>query len=442
MPRLRASKEGLKIIEKARNDKGWTVKSSLWCSEATKIAGIYVSEGTLIRFRQGKNIQREAFIGICQAVGENWEDIVDNSPLEIEDEELDLSTWQLEKKYQQFIGRNDDLQEILEALESLKALESKYKSRVFSITGIGGLGKTAFCHQLVSQAYQANLFTKIAWIRAKIYQYQPDGLGEIKPTRDFCLSFEDALKEIGKELKLPNHILLEPDLLKSKITNILNSHPWLIVIDGLEDAESPKILASKLQNILGQSSLIITSRRKIDADVAEFPLNKLNKQVSREFIQIISEEKYLTSKNPILQATSGEIDAIVNITDGMPLAMKLIVSQAGKININRIINRLENISEEQKLYDYLFEDNWQELEQENAINTQKVLLYLSVMSPPIPSDLLYGLDGLSSIDVDEAISKLSQLSLIEISPLMSQQEVSLHSFTARYFGETIRKKYE
>jgi hypothetical protein len=72
MPTLKASKESLKIIEKARNDKGWTVRSSPWCITATDIAGIYVSEETLIRFRQGKNIQREAFIGICQAVGENW----------------------------------------------------------------------------------------------------------------------------------------------------------------------------------------------------------------------------------------------------------------------------------------------------------------------------------------------------------------------------------
>ncbi|WP_414528353.1 ATP-binding protein [Nodularia chucula] len=350
---LRASQEGLRIVDLARKKKNWTAKSLVWCEIAD------TSEGTLGRFRCGKAVKQEIFIKICEAVGiKNWEDIVDSNCLaiEIDDDEDEtettshLVTWKLEKKYQQFIGRSDDLQEILQRLTS------EYQPKIFSITGIGGLGKTAFCHQLVTQAYQANIFNKIAWVRGKIYQYQSDGLGAVEFNRTFRLSFEDALKEIGKEIKLPNHILLQPDLLKQEITKIFNSYPWLIVIDGLEDAESPKILAQELQTILGKSCLIITSRRKIDADVQELALSKLNKQVSRDFIEVVSQEKYLPSKNPILKATSGEIDALVKITDGMPLAMKLVVSQAGKLDIDRIIQRLQNLSEEQQLYDYLFED--------------------------------------------------------------------------------------
>ncbi|MFM2062455.1 MAG: hypothetical protein RLZZ507_2125 [Cyanobacteriota bacterium] len=444
---LKASQEGLEKVEIERKKKGWTARSLSWCDIASDIAGINVSEPTLGRFRRGKAVNRDAFIGICKAVGiENWEDIVDTDPLamlEVENDDEDtehtsnLLTWQLEKKYQQFIGRSDDLQEILQVLES------KNQSTIFSITGIGGLGKTAFCHQLVSQAYHKKIFTKIAWVRAKIYQYQSEGLGELASHRAYRLSFEDALQEIGKELQLPNHILLQPDLLRIEITRILNSHPWLIVIDGLEDAESPRVLAAELQSILGKSSLIITSRRRIDADVTELALSKLNQKVSREFIQVISEEKYLLpSQNPILKATPGEIDELVKITDGMPLAMKLVVSQAGKLDIDRIIQRLQNLSEEQQLYNYLFEDNWQELQQENAINTQKLLLYLATRSRPVPIRILYGLGGLSSQVVDESIRKLYQLSLIEITPIGSNKQVSLHSFTARYFGETLREQYE
>lgn len=444
---LKASQEGLEKVEIERKKKGWTAKSLSWCDIASEKSGINISEATLGRFRRGKAVNRDAFIGICKAVGiENWEDIVDTDPLamleiENDDEETEtipnLLTWQLEKKYQQFIGRSDDLQEII------KVLESGNKAKIFSITGIGGLGKTAFCHQLVSQAYRNKIFTKIAWVRAKIYQYESNGLGEVESNRAFRLSCVDALQEIGKEVKLPNHILLQPDLLKTEITKVLNSCPWLIVIDGLEDAESPKILAAELQSILGQSSLIITSRRKIDADVQELALSKLNKQVSKEFIQVISEEKYLLpSQNPILKATPGEIDALVKITDGMPLAMKLVVSQAGKLDIDRIVQRLQNLSEEQQLYNYLFEDNWQELQQQNAINTQKILLYLATRSRPVPIHILYDLGGLSSQDIDESISKLYQLSLIEITPVSSHKQVSLHSFTARYFGETLREQYE
>ncbi|NES69496.1 MAG: ATP-binding protein, partial [Okeania sp. SIO2D1] len=159
-PTLRASQKGLKKVDIARRKKGWRTDALAWYSAAqTTLA-------TLKRFRRGEAIQRDAFIGICKAVGiDNWEDIVDESEVDCVDSDsggdVDLATWQKEKRYGQFVGRTDELEEIL------KSLESEEKIKVLSIVGIGGLGKTALCHQLAYQAYQAKVFTKIAWVRAK-----------------------------------------------------------------------------------------------------------------------------------------------------------------------------------------------------------------------------------------------------------------------------------
>lgn len=82
---LKASKQGLKLVDQARKKKGWTATASAWCTAAQ------ISVSTLKRFRERKPILQDAFISICEAVGENWEAIVDNS---ITEQKEDLSTYQ------------------------------------------------------------------------------------------------------------------------------------------------------------------------------------------------------------------------------------------------------------------------------------------------------------------------------------------------------------
>lgn len=72
---LRASKAGLRIVDIVRRCKGWKATAPIWCDAAN------TSQATLRRFRQGKPIQEDTFIGICKAVGVDWEEIVDISNL-------------------------------------------------------------------------------------------------------------------------------------------------------------------------------------------------------------------------------------------------------------------------------------------------------------------------------------------------------------------------
>ena len=68
---LRASEEGLKIVDQVRRRKGWTkTRTATWWDAA------YTSQATLRRFWRGMSIQRESFIAICRAVGiTDWQAI-------------------------------------------------------------------------------------------------------------------------------------------------------------------------------------------------------------------------------------------------------------------------------------------------------------------------------------------------------------------------------
>lgn len=70
---LKASEDGLRMIDQLRKKKGWNKDAPAWCDAANSI-----SPTTLDRFWRRTPIRKENFVAICKAVGmENWESIVD-----------------------------------------------------------------------------------------------------------------------------------------------------------------------------------------------------------------------------------------------------------------------------------------------------------------------------------------------------------------------------
>ncbi|MGB3189621.1 MAG: hypothetical protein WBB43_09380 [Limnoraphis sp.] len=67
----------LEKVDHARKKKGWNKQASTGCQN------VKTSVASLKRFWQGKPIQQDVFVDICQAVGvENWKEIIDDSPSE------------------------------------------------------------------------------------------------------------------------------------------------------------------------------------------------------------------------------------------------------------------------------------------------------------------------------------------------------------------------
>lgn len=70
---IRASQQGLKLVEWARLKKRWTKLAIIWCDCAC------VSQATLRRFWASQAIRSENFFSICDAVGVDWEEVIDRS---------------------------------------------------------------------------------------------------------------------------------------------------------------------------------------------------------------------------------------------------------------------------------------------------------------------------------------------------------------------------
>lgn len=147
---LRASRQGLEIVDRARRQKGWNRQAYAWYDKA------HTTLPTLKRFWQGEPVEQETFINICQAVGlEHWEEIVDSTdafiPLSLPSP---IADWGEAPDVTVFYGRNEEL-------TTLKQWIVSDRCRVVALLGMGGIGKTALA--VLSAEQIQNEFEYVIW---------------------------------------------------------------------------------------------------------------------------------------------------------------------------------------------------------------------------------------------------------------------------------------
>ena len=339
-------------------------------------------------------------------------------------------TWWKEKYYGTFIGHREELLQLLETLSPAST------TSVLAIQAMGGMGKTAFCRELVGMAYDRHMFSTIAWVRARRRQLGESG--EPGKMRESELELDEALQDIANEIRLPHWHALSVTQLKERLAQFFITQRCLIVIDGLEDAKSPKGLASGLSVMLGNSKAILNSRRSVEISAQHFGLQKLKPEESRDFILQVSRERFaLDSQNRFLAASSSQIDEIIRITDGMPLALKLVISQAAYLPIGRIVEKLQDVNDTKGVYGYIFDESWRELKQARSHTAQRLLVYLAARELPVMVKFIYGLEGYADREIDDAFVRLRNLSLIEYSQTAESEQVGLHSLTKQYVNEVL-----
>ena len=163
---LRLSVEGRSQIEHARHSQGWTTKDERWLKAAHEFANpeppngwiafwklnpdnFSPSESTLRnKFLKQQNIRQESFIALCQAVGLEWEDVVDrDNPAEGQPPQVTP-----------FYGR-------MSAISQLQTwVLDKSNCRSILLYGRAGIGKTAIAYRLIQTSAITQNFRSQIWL--------------------------------------------------------------------------------------------------------------------------------------------------------------------------------------------------------------------------------------------------------------------------------------
>ena len=206
---LRASVEGLAMVDLARRKKGWTATAYQWCRKAQ------VSVATLKRFRRRIPIQQELFISICQAVEVNWEEVLDNHLL-LEPASLSTNPDQQTEfaAYDEFwVGRLSLVADLIKRV--------KNSCRILVITGMTGIGKTALAERLVVE------------LRPDWPQFHEEKFDDEHETQDFVSVAVRWLEQWGEPITPEERQNTEQ--LRYRLVHKLRKEPYLVVMDALEN---------------------------------------------------------------------------------------------------------------------------------------------------------------------------------------------------------------
>ncbi|MCP4544678.1 MAG: hypothetical protein GY832_46860 [Chloroflexi bacterium] len=324
----------------------------------------------------------------------------------------------LNEPYYSLLERDRQVESILEALHRPDGRPAVI------VTGLGGIGKTAVAVEVARRcARDPSLpFQTIAWESAKQELFSD---GEIVQVRDAVIAFPELLDSLGRQLQGPNFLHRPEKEKEQSLADILHATSCLVIVDNLETTHNTQEIVSRLQVLLGQSRVLLTSREAIAGDLFRVTLHGLPEQNSITFLRQEGSQRNIRE---IAEADDDVLGEIHQATQGMPLAMKLVVGQVEVLGLDVALGNLQQ--GQGNIYSFIFFDSWRRL----SDLAKKLLLCMGpTVSAVGRAELEMVLKAQGAL-LDQAIQELVRLSLLTPQPLpgIKQRGYTIHQLT-RYF---------
>ncbi|MEG4518400.1 MULTISPECIES: AAA family ATPase [unclassified Microcoleus] len=192
----------MEIVDRARRKKGLEKQASSWCGDAQ------TSVATLKRFWRRKPIQHEVFVKICKAVElENWEDIVDDSPLSQSDLRAEFFACD-----DAWVGRKDLISQLAQKVQG--------SCHLLILLGIAGIGKTALAERLAVE------------LQGDGRKFHQENFENQQQASDFASVAIRWLEKWGERITPEDR--KDTQQLLNRTVKRLREKPYLVVIDSLE----------------------------------------------------------------------------------------------------------------------------------------------------------------------------------------------------------------
>lgn len=224
-----------------------------------------------------------------------------------------------------FIGRRDDRKKLIDMLR-------KRRNPVITLTGEGGIGKTAMALDVAYQLLDSddNPYDAILWVSLKTEKLTAYGVEELK---DAIRGIDRTIVELGKGLAADFNGSL------AELAEALEGIETLVVIDNLESAHGEEIV--EMYDALPASvSFLFTSRWGIGQLERTFPIVPLDKTDAMLLLRRFASarnQKSLASLSP---------QAAENTTKNLrysPLAIRwfVLASEAGRVPLQVLRDQSE-----------------------------------------------------------------------------------------------------
>lgn len=325
----------------------------------------------------------------------------------------------LNEPYYALPEREHEIESILDTLRRPR------QRPVVMVSGLGGMGKTALAVEVARRCAQSTEqpFEAIVWESAKQEIFAEGGTVQV---RDAAIAFPELVDSFGRQLE-GQSFTQRPDQEKlESLAAALRARPCLAIVDNLETMTNAEEIVARLQKLIGGNSrVLITSRHVVTTDLFHVPLRGLPESSSITFLR---EEGQHRNLQEIADADDDILRPIYLVTQGMPLAMKLVVGQIETLGLDDALETLKRGRGD--IYSFIFFSSWNRLPDA----AKQLLLYLGTTTGVVSRQELEQALETSGDELNETIQQLVRLSLITSQPLMGlkQRGYSIHQLT-RYF---------
>lgn len=310
-----------------------------------------------------------------------------------------------------FVGRDEDRKKIIQYLSSPKF-------PVVTITGSGGVGKTALALRIVQDILdngnQLKLDT-IVWLSAKENKLSDLGIEDIEPS---LKDFEELLNIILQMFNYSTeHSIEEKEEFVNKVFEI--NEKILIIVDNLETITDQRIF-----NFIYDAPLnvkfLITSRKGLGQIERRHELKELKQKEAVFLFRQIARDKKLDSLSKLPENL---IKNYVEKVSFYPLAIKWVVGQVARgKDINKIIDNINTT--ESDISKFCFNEIYNSLNE----NSQKILLTLSLVEKIPTATVLQYVVELNEQEFEDSVEELILSSLV----IPEQYQNSSNEISTKY----------
>ncbi len=299
-----------------------------------------------------------------------------------------------------------------------------------SISGVGGLGKTALARELAGHLRDVTDFVDVLWISA---QRQISIGADIHSLDPGVQDFEQVIDQLFAQTGLAEAMKQSKSLVdkRSALVDLFQTQPYLITLDNLDDIVNELELMQRTLEILGRSRLLITTRhRKVDSLplVRPFHLAGLSEE---ESVRYLREEGTYRGLVTLAQAERADLAEVHHLTGGAPLALNLVIGQAQTWALETVLAHLRAASGlDERFYTFLFLKDWQTLEK----SARRLLIYIGRMVVTSVTQAQLRQAAVVEQGFDAALDALIKLCLLETNESLHEADkrFSLHPLVRHF----------
>jgi hypothetical protein len=304
-----------------------------------------------------------------------------------------------------------------------------------AVDGMGGIGKTALARAAVEALVCEGRFDRVAWLTA---QQQSFAWGRLQPAETPVLTYATCLSELAQLLGVDLQDAPAEGAQEQRLRLALAETATLIVVDNLETAADMAALVAGLHRLARPAKILLTTRQRVAAyeQVAALTLSALPPDEARAFISYHAVERNVPAA---LAASAADLARIVHVTDGNPLAIKLVIGQLASLPLAQVLADLTAARPDvYDFYQFIFCYSWQNLSEP----AQDLLLYMPMFDARgvMWEDLAAVNGGDENGACRRALTELVNASLVNAGYAAGRLIYSLHRLTEYFILSDLVKR--